>query len=57
MLNVLLGLFAVYVVITAWQMRRAFTTKEPHQRLTEAKRLLFTTALGIPLLAGFILVA
>ncbi|MDA0815851.1 MAG: hypothetical protein O2924_04715 [Chloroflexi bacterium] len=57
MLNVLFGLFVVYVVITAWQMRRAFTTKEPHQRLTEAKRLLFTTALGIPLLVGFILVS
>lgn len=56
-LNVLLGLFAIYVILTLVQMRRAFTTKDPERRLREAKVLLFTTALGLPLLLGFILVA
>jgi len=51
---VLVGLFALYVLITAWQMRRAFTTQEPEAKLREAKRLLFTSALGVPLLIGFI---
>lgn len=56
-LNVLLALFAIYVVLTLVQMRRAFTTSDPERRLREAKTLLFTTALGLPLLLGFILVA
>ena len=56
MLNVLLALFVAYIVITMIQMRRAFTAPNPEQKLTEAKRLLFTTALGVPLLVGFILV-
>ena len=55
MLNVLLALFVAYVALTLFQMRRAFATRDPERRLTEAKRLLFTTALGLPLLAGLIL--
>ena len=53
-MTVLVALFVLYVLVTMWQMRRAFTTQEPRARLREAKRLLFTTALGVPLLIGFI---
>ncbi len=55
MIPALVVLFVLYVVITLWQMRRAFATQEPEAKLREAKRLLFTTALGVPLLVGFIL--
>jgi hypothetical protein len=50
----LIVLFGLYVLVTAWQMRRAMATKDPEARLTEAKRLLFTSALGVPLLVAFI---
>ena len=53
-MTALVVLFVLYVLITMWQMRRAFTTQEPEAKLREAKRLLFTTALGVPLLIGFI---
>jgi hypothetical protein len=51
----LIVLFGLYVLATAWQMRRAMATQDPEARLTEAKRLLFTSALGVPLLVGFVL--
>ena len=54
MIPVLIALFALYVLVTAWQMRRALAAKEPHARLSEAKRLLWTTFLGVPLLVAFI---
>jgi hypothetical protein len=54
---VLIGLFVVYVLVTAFQMRRALATKEPEARLKQAKILLVTTALGLPLLVAFILAA
>ncbi len=50
----LIVLFALYVAVTAWQMRRAVSTQDPEAKLTEAKRLLFTSALGVPLLVAFI---
>ena len=50
----LIVLFALYVIVTAWQMRRALATQEPVAKLAEAKRLLFTSALGVPLLVAFI---
>ncbi len=54
---VLIALFVIYVVVTLFQMRRALATKEPQARLAEAKRLLFTTVLGLPLLIAFIFAA
>lgn len=54
MIWVLTALFVVYVIATAWQMRRALATQEPLARLNEAKRLLWLTFLGVPLLVGFI---
>lgn len=54
---VLIALFVLYVLVTAYQMRRALATHEPNARLREAKRLLFTTVLGLPLLVAFIFVA
>jgi len=51
----LIVLFGVYVLATAWQMRRAMATEDPEARLTAAKRLLFISALGVPLVVGFIL--
>jgi uncharacterized membrane protein len=56
MLNVLLALFVVYVLATLWQTRRALATKNEANRLREAKILLFISALGVPILVGFILV-
>jgi hypothetical protein len=44
----LIVLFALYVAVTAWQMRRAVATHDPEAKLAEAKRLLFTSALGVP---------
>lgn len=55
MIPALIVLFGLYVLVTAWQMRRAMATQDPEARLTEAKRLLFTSALGVPLLVGFVL--
>ena len=57
MMYFLIALFLIYVLGTAYQMRRALTTKEPNARLTEAKRLLFTTFMGVPLLVVFIILA
>lgn len=54
---VLIGLFILYVLITAFQMRRALATKEPDERLKQAKLLLASTVLGLPLLIAFIFVA
>lgn len=54
MIPALIVLFALYVAVTAWQMRRAMTSQDPERRLAEAKRLLFTSALGVPLLVAFI---
>ena len=54
MIPALIVLFVVYVGVTAFQMRRALATRDPEQRLVEAKRLLWTTVLGVPILVGFI---
>ena len=51
---VLIGLFVLYVIATAYLMRRSLATKDPAQRYIEAKRLLIVSALGVPLLVGFI---
>lgn len=51
---VLIALFAIYVLATAWLMRRSLATQEPMARLREAKRLLVVSALGVPLLVAFI---
>ena len=56
-MQVLIALFAVYVLLTLWQMRRALATQEPHTRLTEARRLLLLVSAGVPLLVVLILVA
>jgi hypothetical protein len=50
------GLFAVYVVATTWQARRAVRTTEPAARLTEARRLLGVVSRGVPRAVAVILV-
>jgi len=50
----LIVLFALYVVLTAWQMRRAIRSQDPAVRLNEAKKLLWLSFLGVPLLVAFI---
>lgn len=50
----LIILFALYVVLTAWQMRRAIRSQDPAVRLNEAKKLLWLSFLGVPLLVAFI---
>ncbi|GMU41291.1 MAG: hypothetical protein AMXMBFR23_21570 [Chloroflexota bacterium] len=57
MLNAVIALFVLYVAATVWQARRAFATQEPTARLDEAKRLLFISALGVPLVGLLIVVA
>jgi hypothetical protein len=49
-------LFAAYVVLVTWQMRRAVRTHEAGARLREARRLLMLVSLGVPLLVVLILV-
>lgn len=56
-MNVILVLFVLYVVVTAFQMRRAIATKEPVARRREAVRMLAVSALGVPLLVALIFVA
>ncbi len=53
----LVALFAGYVLLVTWQMRRAVRTREAGARLREARRLLLLVSLGVPLLIVFILVA
>lgn len=55
MMPVLVVLFVLYVLGTTFQMRRALATKEPEARFREAKRLLWVSALGVPLLVLLIL--
>ncbi|MDA0271404.1 MAG: hypothetical protein O2798_05670 [Chloroflexi bacterium] len=57
MLNVTIALFVAYVIATAWQGRRALATKDEAGRLREAKRLLYVTSLGVPLVGLLIIVA
>ena len=56
-MQILIALFALYVLLTLWQMRRALATQDPHARLTEARRLLLLVSAGVPLLVVLILVA
>ena len=50
------ALFAVYVVATVWQARRAVGTTEPQARLKEAQRLIGVVSLGVPLAVAVILI-
>ena len=57
MAAVILGtLFALYVIATTWQARRAVRTTEPPARLSEARKLLGVVSLGVPLAVVVILV-
>lgn len=53
----LAALFAAYVLLVTWQMRRAVRTGEAGPRLREARRLLAVVSLGVPLLVALILIA
>ncbi|MDA1061951.1 MAG: hypothetical protein O2895_03455 [Chloroflexi bacterium] len=53
----LAALFAAYVLLTLWQMRRALASSEPGARLREALRLLLLVSAGVPLLVVLILAA
>jgi hypothetical protein len=52
-----LALFAVYVIATAWAARRAVVTKEPLARQRAAMVFLIIASLGVPILVLLILVA
>ena len=54
---ILAALFALYVLATLWQLRRAVATSEPQARLREALRALIVVAAGVPLLVVLIFVA
>lgn len=53
----LAALFALYVALTLWQMRRAVSTVDAGSRLREAQRLILLVSAGVPLLVVLILVA
>ena len=53
---VLIALFVIYAAAVTWQMRRALATRDPVQRLREARRLLVVVSAGVPLAVAFILV-
>ena len=57
LIQALVALFALYVLLTLWQMRRALATREPQARLREARRLLLLVSAGVPILVVLILVA
>lgn len=57
LINALIVMFVLYTVATVWQGRRALATQEPTAKLDEAKRLLFISALGIPLVGALIVAA
>jgi hypothetical protein len=48
-LEVIAGLFALYVIVVTVMMRSALTTSDVTQRTVEAKRLLLVVTLGVPL--------
>jgi hypothetical protein len=52
----LLALFAVYVLLVTWQMRRAVRAPEGPGRLREARRLLLLVTAGAPLAIAFLVV-
>ena len=52
---ILAALFAIYVLATLWQLRRALAASEPEARLRESRRALIVVSLGAPLLAALIL--
>ena len=54
---ILAALFALYVLGTLWQLRRALAAAEPEARLRESRRALIVVSLGAPLLAALILAA
>ena len=53
----LAALFAVYVIATLWQLRRALDAQEPEARLRESKRALIFVSAGVPLMAALIIAA
>ena len=57
MVRVLLALFVLYTLATAWQARRALSTSDPAHRLREAVRLLVLATLGVPLVIALIFAA
>lgn len=57
MLPAVIAVFALYVAVVTWQMRRAVATREPRERQRQAVRLLLLVSAGAPLAAGLMLVA
>ena len=57
LIPVLVALFAAYVLLTLWQMRRALASVDPSVRLREARWLLMLVSAGVPLLVVLILAA
>lgn len=56
MIPALVALFALYIVVVTWQMRRALSATEVSVKQREAKRLLFLVTAGLPLALAFIFV-
>ena len=52
MIPLILVLFAVYTVATAWAARSAVTTTEPVARHRAAMRFLIVASLGVPILVA-----
>lgn len=50
----LLVLFAAYVLLVTWQMRRAVRAPQGPVRLREARRLLVLVTAGAPLAIAFL---
>lgn len=56
MIPLVLALFAVYVLATAWAARSAVAAREPLVRQRAAMRFLIIASLGVPILVLLILV-
>lgn len=56
MIPALVALFALYIVLVTWQMRRALSAADVAVKQREAKRLLLVVTLGLPLAIAFVFV-
>ena len=56
MIPALVALFALYIVVVTWQMRRALSATEVAVKQREAKWLLVLVSAGLPLALAFIFV-
>lgn len=55
MITPIVALFVAYAAAVTWQTRRALRTRDARERLRQARLLLLTVSVGVPLLAALIL--